>query len=223
MRVLLTESAPGAAAESETRLREAGYDISFCHADHLVDEDGCVVLRGIGQCPLRTDADIGVVVDVRSADAPTSPTAHEFGACCALCHVPLVVTGPADTERFPWSDAAAICPSDELVGVCERLTEPVDDLLHQDAERVAREAPRANGCGVDIDVTVTHAADSAAVFVRALRHGRNGPGSRPPRSEPHAGGNGSWLRILNAIWTIWMTSGPTSTPRSHEAAPPPSS
>ena len=169
MRVLLTESAPGASAEAESRLREAGYDISFCHPDHRADEDGCVVLRGIGHCPLRTDADIAVVVDVRSPDAPAEPTAREFGTCCAVRnHVPLVVAGPADTAHFPWSDAAAICAPDELVGTCERLIEPVDEILRRDAERAAREALWADGYDVEVDVTVTRAAGSIAVFVHVL-------------------------------------------------------
>ncbi|MEY9931831.1 hypothetical protein ABH926_006480 [Catenulispora sp. GP43] len=169
MRVLLTESAPGAADQAEQRLREAGYDISFCHPDHRADEDGCVVLRGIGHCPLRTDADIGAVIDARSPDAPALPTAREFGACCALRnHLPLIVTGPADTERFPWIDAAAVCTTDELVGTCEQLTRPVEAAVRRDAERVAREALRANGYHGDIDVAVTHAAASTAVFVYVL-------------------------------------------------------
>lgn len=169
MRVLLTESAPGAADEPEKRLREAGYDISFCRPDHRGDIDGCVVLRGVGHCPLRTDADIAVVVDARAADAPTLPTAREFGACCALRRrVPLVVTGPADTQRFPWSQAAAICSPDELAGVCERLTQPVDEALRRDAERVAKLALQANGCHADVDVTIAHAAGSTAVFLHVL-------------------------------------------------------
>ena len=166
MRVLLTESAPGAADEAEKRLREAGFDISFCHPDHRADTDGCVVLRGIGHCPLRTDADIGLVVDVRAPDAPTLPTAREFGTCCALRHhVPLVVAGPTDTQRFPWSDAVATCSPDELVGVCERLNEPVDDAVSRDAERVARMAFQANGYSPDVEVTIAHAAGSTAVFL----------------------------------------------------------
>jgi hypothetical protein len=169
MRVLLTESAPGAADEPEKRLREAGYDISFCHPDRRADIDGCVVLRGIGHCPLRTDADLGLVVDARSADAPSRPTAREFGACCALRnHVPLVVIGPADTERFPWSEASATCGVEELVGVCERLTQPVDEALRRDAERVAHAALQANGYDPDLDVTVAHAAGSTAVFLHVM-------------------------------------------------------
>lgn len=169
MRVLLTESSPHAADQAEKQLREAGYDVSFCHPDHRADEDGCVVLRGTGHCPLRTDADIALVVDARAPEAPTGPTAREFATCCALRnHVPLVVTGPADTARFPWSDAAVICSADELVGTCERLTQPVDTVLSQVAERTARETLRAAGCRSDIDVTVAHAAGSTAVFVHVL-------------------------------------------------------
>jgi hypothetical protein len=166
MRVLLTESEPGAAEEPEKRLREAGFDISFCHPDHRADDDGCVVLRGIGHCPLRTDADIGLLIDARAADAPGLPTAREFGACCAVRnHVPLVVTGPADTELFPWSQASAICSPEELVGICEHLAQPVDDAISRDAERVAKVALQANGCEADVDVTVAHAAGSTAVFL----------------------------------------------------------
>ena len=179
MRVLLTESAPGAGEEAEKRLREAGYDISFCHPDHRADADGCVVLRGIGHCPLRTDADIRLAVDARAADAPALPTAREFGACCALRdQVPLVVTGPADTEHSPWSGAAAICSPDELVGVCENLTRPVDDVLRRDAERVATTALRANGCDADVDVAVAHAAGSTAVFLHIV-----GPSDDIARAE----------------------------------------
>lgn len=179
MRVLLTESAPGAADETEKRLREAGYDISFCHPDHRTDEDGCVVLRGIGHCPLRTDADISLVVDARAADAPAVPTAREFGTSCALRnHVPLVVTGPADTSRFPWSDASAICTDEELAGVCERLTRPVDEALRRDAERVARTALQANGYAPHLEVTIAHAAGSTAVFLHML-----GPSDSAARAE----------------------------------------
>ena len=173
MRVLLTESAPGAAEESEKRLREAGYDISFCHPDHSADEDGCVVVRGIGHCPLRTD-DIALVIDARTADAPRLHTAREFGTCCALRnHVPLVVAGPADRARFPWSDVVAMCSPDQLVGVCERLTGPVDDAVSRDAERAARTALQAEGYDPDVDVAVAHAAGSTAVFlhVRGLSDG----------------------------------------------------
>lgn len=169
MRVLLTESTPGAADEPEQRLREAGYDISFCRPDHRADKDGCVVLRGIGHCPLRTDADIRLVIDARPPDAPTLPTEREFGACCALRHhVPLVVTGPADTQRFPWADAAVICTSEELVGTCSRLTQPVDEALRRDAERVASETLRAHGYHPDIDIAIARAAGSTAIFVHVL-------------------------------------------------------
>jgi hypothetical protein len=169
MRVLLTESAPGVADESEQRLREAGYDISLCHPDHRADVDGCVVLRGIGHCPLRTDADIGLVVDARSDQAPALSTARELGACCALRnHVPLVVTGPADTNRFPWSEATAICTAEELAGTCERLTRPVDEVVRGDAERVARQALQASGYAPDIHVTVAHAAGATAIFLYIL-------------------------------------------------------
>jgi hypothetical protein len=169
MRVLLTESTPGAADEAEQRLRQAGYDISFCRPDHRADQDGCVVLRGIGHCPLRTDADIRLVIDTRSPDAPAVPTEREFGTCCALRNrVPLVVTGPADTDRFPWTDATVICTADELIGTCERLTQPVDEALCRDAEHVVCEALQANGYHPDIDVTVTHAAGSTAIFVHVL-------------------------------------------------------
>lgn len=169
MRVLLTESRPGVADEAEQRLRRAGYDISFCRPDHRADDDGCVVLRGTGRCPLRTDHDIRLVIDARSPDAPALPTEREFGACCALRHhVPLVVTGPVDADRFPWADAAAVCAADELVGTCERLTQPVDEALCRDADRAAREALLANGYHPDIDVTVARAAGSTAVFVHVL-------------------------------------------------------
>lgn len=179
MRVLLTESAPGVADEPERRLREAGYDISFCRPDRRADVDDCVVLRGIGHCPLRTDADIALMVDARSADAPTLPTAREFGACCALRHdVPLVVIGPADGRHFPWSRAAAVCGVEELIGVCERLTRPVDEVLRRDAERVAREALLANGYDVGVHVTVVHAAGSNAVFLHFL-----GPADGIARAE----------------------------------------
>lgn len=166
MRVLLTESALGAADEAEKRLREAGYDISFCHPDHRVDDDGCALLRDIGRCPLHTDRDIGLVIDARAADAPRLPTAREFGSCCALRnHVPLVVAGEADAQYFPWSDAAAICSPEELVGVCERLLQPVFEAVRRDAERAARTALLANGYDTDVDVAVTHAAGSTAVFL----------------------------------------------------------
>ncbi|MEY9894396.1 hypothetical protein ABIA31_008082 [Catenulispora sp. MAP5-51] len=145
MRVLLTESAPGAADQAEQRLREAGYDISFCHPDHRADEDGCVVLRGIGHCPLRTDADTGAVVDARSPDAPAFPTAREFGSCCALRnHLPRIVTGLADTGRFPWIGAAAICTTDKLACTCERLTRPVEAALRRDASPTTSPASNAN-------------------------------------------------------------------------------
>lgn len=166
MRVLLTESAPGAAGESEQRLRDAGYDLSFCHPDQRADEDECVVFRGIGHCPLRTDPDIGVVVDVRAADAPAMSTAREFGTCCALRnHVPLVVAGPAPADRFPWSDAAVLCTPEEVPGVCERLTRPVDEEIARDAERVASDALRANGFDGRVEATVANAAGSTAVFL----------------------------------------------------------
>ena len=169
MRILLTESTPGAADEPEKRLREAGYDISYCHPDHRADIDECVVLRGMGHCPLRTDSDIGMVVDARSDDGPAVSTARELGACCALRHhVPLVVAGPARTERFPWSEASEVCTTDEVVGVCERLTWPGDDVLRRDAERVARAALQANGFVPDVDVTIAHAAGSTAVFLHVL-------------------------------------------------------
>lgn len=169
MRVLLTESAPGAADEPERQLREAGYDVSFCHPDHRAEEDGCVVLRGIGHCPLRTDPDIGLVVDVRAPEAPTLPTAREFGACCALRHhVPLVVTGPVETDRFPWSQASALCTAEEVAGVCERLTQPVEEVMRRDAERVAREALQANGFDGVVEATIAHAAGSTAVFLHVL-------------------------------------------------------
>lgn len=179
MRVLLTESEPGAAEGPEKRLREAGFDISFCHPDHRADVDGCVVLRGISHCPLRTDADIGLLVDARSADAPRLPTAREFGVCCAVRnHVPLVVAGPADTEHFPWSEASAICSPEELVGVCEHLTEPADDAIGRDAQRVAEMALQANGFDAGVDVTVAHAAGSTAVFLRV-----RGPSDSIARAE----------------------------------------
>lgn len=169
MRVLLTESTPGAADEPEKRLREAGYDISFCHPDHRADEDGCVVLRGIGHCPLRTDADIALVVDARAPDAPALPTAREFGACCALRHhVPLVVTGPAPADWFPWSEATATCTAEEVAGVCERLVRPADEAMRRDAERVAAEALRANGFDGVVEVAIAHAAGSTAVFLHVL-------------------------------------------------------
>lgn len=169
MRILLTESTPGAAAEAEKLLREAGYDISFCHPGHEVDGDACVVLRGIGHCPLRTDDDIRLVVDARSEDAPVLPTAREFGSCCAVRkNVPLVVTGPVTPERYPWSQAAAFCATAELVGVCERLTRPVEEALRTAAERVAYDVLQANGYGGDVEVTVTGAAGSTAVFVHVL-------------------------------------------------------
>lgn len=169
MRVLLTESAPGAAEESEQRLRDAGYDLSYCHPDHRADEDECVVFRGTGHCPLRTDPDIGVVVDVRAPDAPALSTAREFGACCALRnHVPLVVAGPAPVERFPWSDAAVLCTTEEATGLCERLTQPVDEEIARDAERVASDALRANGYDGLIEATVARAAGSTAVFLHVL-------------------------------------------------------
>lgn len=179
MRILLTESAPGAAAEAEQLLREAGYDISFCHPGHLPDDEGCVVLRGIGHCPLRTDGDVALVVDVRSEDAPALPTAREFGACCAVRQlVPLVVAGPVDPELFPWSQAAAFCGPGELAGVCERLTRPVEATLRADAERVARDTLRANGYGGDVDVAVTGAAGSTAVFIHV-----RGPSDDAARAE----------------------------------------
>jgi hypothetical protein len=167
MRVLLTESTAGAADESEERLREAGYDISFCHPDHRADEDGCVVLRGVGHCPLQTDPDIGLVVDVRAPDAPELSTAREFGACCALRnHVPLVVIGPAPADRFPWSEAAVRCTSEEVAGVCERLTQPVDEAMCRDAERVAGDALRASGYAGHVEATIARAAGSTAVFLK---------------------------------------------------------
>jgi len=166
MRVLLTESTPGAADDAERQLRHAGYDISFCRPDHRADLDGCVVLRGIGRCPLRTDDDIRLVIDARPPDAPALPTEREFGACCALRNqVPLVVTGPADTERFPWTDATVIRTADELIGACERLTQPVDEALSHEAERTARETLQANGYVPDVSVTVARAAGSTAIFV----------------------------------------------------------
>lgn len=166
MRVLLTESEPGAGDEAEKQLRQAGFDISFCHPDHRSDTDACVVLRDIGHCPLRTDADIALVVDARAADAPSLPTSREFGACCAVRnHLPLVVAGQADTERFPWSEAAAICSPDELAGLCEHLTQPVDDTLSRDAQRAAKTALQANGYDSDVTVTIAHAAGSTAVFL----------------------------------------------------------
>ncbi|NUR59541.1 MAG: hypothetical protein HOV87_12870 [Catenulispora sp.] len=169
MRILLTESAPGAADEAERLLRAAGYDISFCHPGHEADGDGCVVLRGIGHCPLRTDDDIRLVVDARSGDAPVLPTQREFGSCCAVRgNVPLVVTGPVAPERHPWSRAAAFCDTRELVGVCERLTRPVEEALRAAAERVAHDVLQANGYDGDVAVTITGAAGSTAVFVHVL-------------------------------------------------------
>jgi len=169
MRVLLTESAPGAADEAEQRLRQAGYDLAFCRPDHRTEQDGCVVLRGLGRCPLRTDAEIRLVIDTRSPDAPSLPTEREFGACCALRnHLPLVVTGPADIDRFPWTDATVIGTADELVGTCERLIRPFDAALCHDAERTARETLLANGYRPDITVTVAHAAGAIAVFVQVM-------------------------------------------------------
>jgi hypothetical protein len=47
MRVLLTESAPGAADDPERQLREAGYDVSFCHPDHTAEE----VAGSASACP----------------------------------------------------------------------------------------------------------------------------------------------------------------------------
>ncbi|NUP54175.1 MAG: hypothetical protein HOW97_43705, partial [Catenulispora sp.] len=109
MRILLTESTPGAAKRAEEMFRAAGYDIAFCHPEHGPGND-CVVFRGASHCPLRT-SEIDVVVDVRAADGPQ--TARELGATCAVrAQRRLVVAGPADPATFPWSEAAALCPAD---------------------------------------------------------------------------------------------------------------
>jgi hypothetical protein len=207
MRILLTESSPGAGDEAERVLRAAGYDISFCHPEHDADGDGCVVLRGVGHCPLRTDEDIRLVVDARSDDAPVLPTAREFGSCCAVRKgVPLVVTGPAAPERYPWSQAAAFCDPAELAGVCELLTRPVEEALRAAAERVAHDVLQANGYDGEVEVTVTGAAGSTAVFVHVL-----GASDGAARAEA-AGMVRQALRgrrDLDGIVTVVMVPGPS--------------
>lgn len=119
MRVLLTESSSGTAAEVETRLLAAGHEVSLCHPDRGPD-DGCVALLGCGPCPLRIE-DVDVFVDVRSEDASSGLSVREFGAHCALRHgVPLVAVGEADESTFPWW-GARVCKSEELMAVCNHL------------------------------------------------------------------------------------------------------
>jgi hypothetical protein len=160
MRVLLTESEPGAAARVESQLRAAGYDVAHCH-DTRTPNDECLVFAGHGECPLH-GVPVDLVVDVRATAGPE--TARERGAACAVrTGVPLVVVGDADTARYPWSQAAAMCTADEVLEACESILHPGITAAGRAVEHAARRSLLA--CGVDARPTVSIAEGAADVGV----------------------------------------------------------
>lgn len=91
MRVLVTESKPGAAGDVRVSLVLRGHQVFTCHADGA-DDFTCVGAHDGGTCPLDLGM-VDVVVDVRGDD--DGFTTREYGVVCARrAHVPVVIAGP---------------------------------------------------------------------------------------------------------------------------------
>jgi hypothetical protein len=137
LNVMVLENEPGAAAEAEMELRQAGHAVLTCH-DAGTAPFPC---RGVVQpsaCPLHSHGvDVALVVRVGTR---AQPTLGEDGARCAVMHqVPLVVAGTPLFDPFDEYAALTVERTDDLVGACEQVAGAPIEMLGQKASAVLEE------------------------------------------------------------------------------------
>jgi hypothetical protein len=99
LNVMVLESDPGASAEVECELTDAGHVVFRSH-DAGASAFPCRGLVQQSECPVRSHA-VDVALTVRS-NHRSEPTTHEDGVARALMHrLPLVVAGTMRQPRMP--------------------------------------------------------------------------------------------------------------------------
>ncbi len=105
MRVLLLESEPGVAVETETELLDAGHVVARCHEAGsapfpcygLTDREE----NGGHRCPLDEDnVDVAVVVHRTGEPAGRSATGEDGARCALRRSVPVIVAGPIEASTI---------------------------------------------------------------------------------------------------------------------------
>ncbi len=137
MRILLTESDPGAAATATATLEAAGHEVLRCI------EPGAAAFPcsglSTGDCPV--DRRLDAAVTVRSEPHP-SPTERETGVVCALRHhVPVVVCSIDDADPLAeWSTSTVTSTgTDLLAAVDDTATGELTDHARAAAEEASRQ------------------------------------------------------------------------------------
>ena len=161
MRVLVTESQPGAASAKAAELEGASHEVVTCF-DPAGYSPVCRGMRG-GVCPVEVGVD--AVVAVRGRPRPT-PTHLETGVTCAVRRrVPLVVAGSVDMSPF----VAPVLVAADRVGVVEALDRVVGAAAHNlaaAANRAARQLiGRSGGDASDVRSRVEGDGDRTKVTV----------------------------------------------------------
>lgn len=165
MRILVTESRPGAGLVPGALLALDGYDVAFCHDTDLDPASPCVGLAPGRRCPLA-DGHVDLVVDVRPEPGPF--TLRESGAMCALRGgVPLLVAGRPPRGSTLAEQAAGVCEVDDVVAGAARVVTPTGPAAH----RLIREvlAPLLGPEGMPPDVRLTDLDGIVHVYITLVR------------------------------------------------------
>lgn len=165
LNVMVLESAPRAADEARTELREAGHVVLQCH-ERGAPTFPCLGLIDAAACPLHShtvDVALTVRTRVRSQPAPS-----EDGVRCALvAHVPLVVAGPSALDPYDGFQTCAIDRTYDVVDTCEAAAGAELGAHARRAEAVLADALGAHRAA-SAGVSVTRRAGGLRVRVTGL-------------------------------------------------------
>lgn len=115
MRVLVTETTPGASALVTDQLQAAGHEVMRCHTAGA-PAFPCTGMAD-GPCPIEVGIDVALTVRRRPQ---SSPATTEDGVLCALrARVPVVIAGQTLFQPFSGFDAVEVSGDADVVAAVE--------------------------------------------------------------------------------------------------------
>lgn len=162
MRILLSASAPGDAADVLGRLRRAGHTVYTCRGG-----ERCSLALG-GTCPLA-DHMVDVLVHVRARPDPPVDRDRPF-LCAVVAEVPTVLCGYPSVEG-PWSRADAYCSPVGIVDAVQKAARPTSRTARRRVRQAVTDVLRPHGLGSPhrVEISVDHdVVDVSLTFERRI-------------------------------------------------------
>ena len=159
MRVLVTETTPGASALVSGQLQAAGHEVLRCHAAGA-PAFPCSGMAD-GPCPIETGIDVALTVRRRPQ---SSPAPAEDGVLCALrARVPVVIAGQTLFQPFSGFDAVEVPGDADVVAAVEAAARDRRPQHEAVAGRVLETTLTTAGETDPSDARVTRSRDGLAV------------------------------------------------------------